>query len=552
VTAGRNGRLGRWLVAWMCGVWLTAPALAAPADDLKKAVTLYNAGSYEQAQELLLKIDRDALTPEQKKQRDELVEAARTAINQADKARQDLEDADRAYAAGDRLKAERAYRAVLGNAYASDAQKKRAREGLGLLSRQRELAQQVASRPAVATRPAAAAERARAREERNRILAGDLVRAGDTALQRGQFDLATRHFQEALKLVPNHPAALRGLDLVRRQRGAEGKGDLLAEAVQRRRSRWVRTETLLAEDEKTIRRLIDRHEFAKAREKLQVASRLLEAGRHDAEPPERYDFLKRQLESLGRFIDAQEKAYSQARAIEERRIALQREQQRADAVRREKDERIARLMEEAMQLQKEKNYAEAADALREIIAIDPTYEYARFVLRMMEDSELIQRQKENRKTFEDRFQEGVLGAELARTPATVGFEDRFVAYPDAKEWQVIANRDPFGAKLTGESEAEREIIDRLQKILPEVRFDETDVLESVIAFLREEANVPIDVNWRALATAQIDLRPWGRSTSRTSRLKRSSSSWWTTSARRTSRSVTTLSAVWCAFPPWRS
>ena len=68
---------------------------------------------------------------------------------------------------------------------------------------------------------------------------------------------------------------------------------------------------------------------------------------------------------------------------------------------------------------------------------------------------------------------------------------------------MIANRDPFGAALTGESDVDRQALDRLEKILPEVEFDEGTVIEDVIAFLREEGNITIDVNWKALEFANI-------------------------------------------------
>ncbi len=500
----------------MCGILLATSALATPAGDLQEAVTLYNAGNYEQARESLLAIDRDALTAEQKQQRDELVEATRTAINQVNKARQDLADGDRAYDAGQRLPAETAYRAVLDNAYATDAQKQRAREGLALLERQQSLQEQVDATPPADEQSAdespadaspadapQAETRGQARAERNEALAEERVRSGADAAEQGQFDLAVRHFQEALQLVPNHPAATRGLELVRRQQAAEGVGDLLDEAAQRRRSRWIRTETLIAQEEQEIRQAVEAQEFARARERLEVARRLLEAARRDADPPERFDVLRRRLESLGRFIEQRQETHQQMRAIDERRIALERERQRADAVQREKDDRIGQLMDEVMQLQRQRDYAQAAQVLREIVAIDPTYEYATFLLRMMEDTELIQQQKENRRHFESRFREGVLGAEMARTPATVGFEDRFVAYPDARDWQVIAARDPFGVSLTGESEIERETLDRLRRLIQEVDFEIDAGLVDVIELLREEGGVPIDVNWRALGEAEI-------------------------------------------------
>ena len=405
----RNRWLERWWIACIGAVIMTASALAAPADQLEEAVSLYNEGKYQQSQERLLDVDRDALSDEQKKQRDELVEAVRTAINQSSKAAQNLADGDTAYAEGDRKKAEHAYRAVLNNTFATSTQKKRAQEGLGLLAKQQSLQKQLNAK-SPATQPTASTDgRQSARNERDRLLADEKVRTGDVALNQGQYDLAAQAFEDALKLVPNHPKAMKGLDLVQRHRGVEGRGDLLTETIKRRQSRWMRTETLYAENERAIRQLIEQHEYVQARQKLEVARRLVNAARRDAEPAERYAFLCRQIDSLSRFIDDREDTYRQNQAAEQRQTAMLREQERSDAVRQEKDTRIARLMDEVMQLQKERSYGEAADVLREIIAIDPNYQYAEFLLRMVEDSELIRGQKINRRAFMDRFQEGVLG-----------------------------------------------------------------------------------------------------------------------------------------------
>jgi len=67
------------------------PALAAtPAQQLDEAAELFNQGQYEQAKRILLEINRDQLTDEQKQRRDELVGEVEPAINQSAKARQNL------------------------------------------------------------------------------------------------------------------------------------------------------------------------------------------------------------------------------------------------------------------------------------------------------------------------------------------------------------------------------------------------------------------------------------------------------------------------------
>jgi len=516
---GQSRNVWRRLLACCWGTLLAVPALAGPSEELDKAVRLYNEGRYQQSQEVLLDIDRDALANERKQHRDELVGAVRTAINQANKAKQNLDDADKAFAAGQTRRAEKFYDAVASNDYASASQKQRAREGLALIAQQQELKRKLAKPPAAtqpadsarapgtqpATRPAQdQAKYDKARLARNRARAGELIRAGDAAIHAGQYDRAESQFAQALQLVPNHPQALNGRELVRRHRQVERPAGLLDQSVKRRRGRWMRTETRYGESEREIRRSINEHEYAQAREKLQMARRLLEAARRDAEPPDRYRFLIRQVESLMRFIEAEEGAYNQQQAAAKRRIAIEQERHRRDGVRKEKDARIAQLMDQVMQLQKEREYGQAADVLREILAVDPTYQNAEFLLKMVEDADLIQDQKDNRKTFRDRFQEAVLEVEKTRTPATVGVDDRFVVYPDEDEWRMIANRDPFGAGLTSESDADRRVREQLDTVIPPVEFDEGAFFEDVIEFLREVSKTSISVSWNALEILGID------------------------------------------------
>ena len=109
---GRNVWLWRQLVVCGLGACMAVPVLAAPADELDKAVHAYNSGNYQQAQELLLKVDRDALTDEQKQHRDQLMEAVRTGINQSNKAKQDLGDGQKALTAGNLAAAEKCFSAV--------------------------------------------------------------------------------------------------------------------------------------------------------------------------------------------------------------------------------------------------------------------------------------------------------------------------------------------------------------------------------------------------------------------------------------------------------
>ncbi len=522
---GRNLWRRSVLTVWAALLVASAPAVA--SEKLDEAARLYGEQAYQQAQAILLELDRDQLTAEEKQKRDELVEQVRIAIHQSNKARQNLDDGEKAFAAGENEAAAGFYRAVGENAFATAAQKRQAREGLASIAKKRDLERRItATAPAAVEPPPAEAAPveaapvesaapatpaspasdpyAPARAQRNRAMADDLIQAGDAALAAAQYDVAYAKFQEALKYVPGHAQALNGLELVRQHRQVEGRPDLLTDSVQRRQGRWIRTETLYREHERALRQLINEHEYAAARQRLDLARQLLEAGRRDAEPPERYAFLARQVDSLARLIDADEAAYQQEQTAEQRMDAMARERERHEAVSKERDERVGQLMDQVMQLQKEREYTKAASVLREISAIDPSNQNAQFLLRVIEDAAVVNDQEQNRRAYLNRMQEAFLSIEKTRTPETVGAEDRFVAYPDEAAWRMVVNRDPYGVGLSKEGDENQRTRERLRAAIPVVEFPEGSGFGEAIEFLQEVTNVSIVVNWNALAQLGID------------------------------------------------
>lgn len=503
-----NDKWGRRLLASLMVVcWAGWAWSATPVEQLEQAVSLFRQGQYEKCQEVLLAIDRDKLDDTQKQRRDELIEEVGTAVNHAAKARQNLEDADKAAKAGDRATAQPLYRAVLDNNFASADQKKAAQTGLDRIGKQQDLDSKLSGSTTAATQPVeSAASRPadgddslqRARKDRDRAEAGRLIDAGDEALAKGQFDLAEQKYQESLKLVPNHPAALAGLDSVRKKRIAEGQPDLLSEAQKRGQLRWQRVERQFTQQESQMRGLINDRKYEDARRQLTVARQLLDSGRRDAQPPDRYLFLSRQLDSLGKFIDSEESEHREQEAFDKRMAAQKVEMDRQTAVQKEKDERIAQLFDQVMQLRKERRYQEAAEILREILAIDPNYERAQWLLDVMEDANLIRHQVKERRDLTNQMQAALRDAERSKAPAVIGGDDGVVAYPNEEEWRIIGHRDPFGTGLAGESEEDTRTRQRLNSTIPAVDFQPGTPFEEAIEYLRTKGKVSINVNWNAL------------------------------------------------------
>ncbi len=151
MSTGRN--LPRSVISALILVGLGAPAFGqTAAEKLGKAADLFKAGDYDQSKALLLEIEPSQLNADQNRQRSELVEEVVVAINQSNKARRDLQDAEQALESNDRVRAGDLFRAVQGNNYATADQKVRAKNGLATISRQQELESKL---PAPTSQPAA-------------------------------------------------------------------------------------------------------------------------------------------------------------------------------------------------------------------------------------------------------------------------------------------------------------------------------------------------------------------------------------------------------------
>jgi len=114
---------------------LLVPVVLVHADEnedlLNRAIQLFEQGQYTAAQEALIRIDVEALTEEQRALRDEFVDRTRVAITMVEKAELDFERADAAIEHEDFPAAKAALMDVLGNEYATAAQRNDARERLG-------------------------------------------------------------------------------------------------------------------------------------------------------------------------------------------------------------------------------------------------------------------------------------------------------------------------------------------------------------------------------------------------------------------------------------
>ncbi|HPU31988.1 MAG TPA: hypothetical protein PK184_04770 [Phycisphaerae bacterium] len=527
----RGQSVAHWSAICIGFGWCALGALAAtPAEELDRARGLFDKGQYVEAREVLQTIDREQLDEQQKGRRDELLKELEVAINQANRARQNLEDADQALKTNDASRAERLYRAVQSNDYATSQQKARAREGLALLERQRRLQRELGERPTTrpaATRPANGDARAAVemplleealpqagtpapavdprspQAQRARATAAGLIREGNEAMDRAQYDVAAERYQAALRLVPNHPEALEGLALIEQRRGVENRPPGIESVQQARRVRWQRAEALLRAAEQDVRAHLNAQRFDQAQARLNEARQTLEAYRRDAEPADRYAYWNSQLSSLGRRIELERQEFAEEQARIQTREAREAEMRRFLQDQKDRNERIAQLMEQAVQFQKERQYEKAIDVLNEVLLIDPLYDRAEFMKRVIEDANVIAQTKESHRRLRNKFQEFQLEAADELAPVTVG-RGQLLRYPEESEWRMIARRDPFGAGVSGESEVDRVARQKLATVLPVVELADGTTLADAIEFLQLQGKIAINVNWGALMLINVE------------------------------------------------
>lgn len=479
-------------VAVIWGVFWLALASAAtaqtPADELQQGIDLFEQGRYVEAQQVLLAVDRAQLTDEQKQTRDKYVDEVRLAVNLANRAQQDHEEAERALDAGDLMRAEMLYAAVLRNRYADESLKEAARQGQALIAEKRTLQEAVAvEAPA---QPQQAADTPRDRVD-------DLVASGREALEQGRYEEAIRLFQQALDAEPGHPEAAAGLEEARQHAVVrEQSGSMIDRTLTARHIQWQRTEATYRQLEREVHAAISAENFELARQLAVRARQVVEAGRANAEPVLKYEVLRDQAEALGEFVAGQESDYHE-RAITRKRLqAEQQEANRRQQVEESRQRRVDALFDQSLQLRREKRYEEAIQALKQITLIDPASERAAWMMDDLEALVDLQYQARAQNEYQREMVRTLIGVDDSRIPYS-----KEVIYP--KNWpEITERRMRFGATSMSSSALDQTLQRRLSEPVEEVRFSGVGLKEA-LEELRGRKELNLHVNWPALAEAGV-------------------------------------------------
>lgn len=241
---------------------------------------------------------------------------------------------------------------------------------------------------------------------------------------------------------------------------------------------------------------VAQNRFELARGDLQYAKQIIEANRRYFDPVSGFDELKASADQDARYIDQSEQTFDKENAAAMNKSVAEAVATRTAEAAKVKAMRKKQLMDQAMQLKRERRYAEAAQKLNEILSIDPTDEKVLFMREALD--ELVRyNESGDIKRKKNEFQQDLLN----ETEAAMVSSTRIVTFP--KNWKEIArSREAYGADEAKEDQQTREIKRKLKSIIPEFKFQEVP-LEQVITLLQDITGLNISVDWKALEASNI-------------------------------------------------
>ncbi len=163
--------------------------------------------------------------------------------------------------------------------------------------------------------------------------------------------------------------------------------------------------------------------------------------------------------------------------------------QQAEAL---KQRQIKELMDEARRLYRERKYETAVETLKQVLAIEPEYELARWLRSDWEEMAMIQKEKSILQNMQTERQAAIIDADESMIPWHV-----YVHYPD--NWPEINRRqDRYGAFQRMEDELTVKARRQLNELTPEIAFPEGTTFGTAVEEIATRAGINISVNWNAL------------------------------------------------------
>ncbi len=463
----------RCVVVGIC-VWL-APLAVAGDEHLDAGRKLFAEHRYVEAQQELALVDREALTDDERAELDRLLAELPDAIRGAERARQDLEEANAAYAEGRWKEADALYQRVLENPYASAEQRKQASLQRRRLAEKLEL--EKAARPEAPVTTTQQAARAAGPAQPAQAPGKRPAPAGKPAAA-GAGPQAHAVAQGRPKVVP--PPVPSIIDELRQH------DELL----------WQRAVAKMQEAARRAREAVQRADFDEARRQADLAVQVIEASRGYAQPPSRYAAARAQALDLKKWVQQAYEQWSVREAARQREEILKAARQREQRLAEQRRLKVEQLFNTASRLATEQRFNEAAQAVREILAIDPANAKAQFYLDQYEQLASFYEQKQVASEISRQMQNLLVETEKTRIPWS-----QDILYP--RNWlEIVARREGLLKQLSGTDE-DYELPRTLEETRTEVEFKDAP-LEDVLEQLSEAHKINIAVDWEDLAAHGIE------------------------------------------------
>jgi len=483
-----------------------SPSLAQQdaSDALEAAVQLFDEGDYVGAQHALREINAEQLSEGQRASLQEYVQRAALAVSMQEKAQADHEAAALAVSDGRTQEAMRLLQSVLDNQYAGRELHEAAATELKVLEvraapqaaqgAQAAPGSQGAPGPAETTAPASPPQGDISIQLRS-LRAKVLTRDGNEAARAGRLSDAERLFREALANVPGYPEAEKGLrELGQFERVESGAETLLERIRQRNEVAWQRTVATFRTLERQVREHVLEHRYDLARAAMLRARQVVESGRVAADPVSKHEALLHDAQALEGYVDQEERLFNEGEVMRQREEARRENQDRVQRIEENKEKRIGALMSQALQHRKDRDFAAAANVLRQVLAVDPRNDTARWMLESLEDQQAYAEQRELHDEFRRQSQNVLIDVERTKIPWW-----QEITYP--KNWLEIISRPtrmPPGSETRG---IDAKLQSRLDK---PVRIDfQGTPFKDAVQMLAEAGDANISVSWNSLVGAAV-------------------------------------------------
>lgn len=280
------------------------------------------------------------------------------------------------------------------------------------------------------------------------------------------------------------------------QQAAPAQGSLLDEIQAENDIRRQQAIAKINQAEQEVRLAVGNSEFARARVEQQYASQVLEASRW-LFTPEELSRRQNQIKQLEDFINKRQQVFQERQMDQTAQRLEQQVRSRERDVEDQKLRRIESLVEQAKELDAQREYEKAIEIYREILAIEPQHQLAEHMIYVLQDAQSF---REQEKITEDiRSSQRSAIDEATRTRIAIS-ED--IKYPD--DWaEMSARHEEIVSQQRRQdvAPAVQNTQDKLEQIVEEIDY-ERELLSEVVRDLRDEYGINILLNQQAFLLAQ--------------------------------------------------